>query len=43
MPSLAALVSPVTVQVRNRTVCWETVFTAPFIRQDATKFSDKSD
>ncbi len=44
LPDLAALVSPVTIQVENNAgICWETVFTAPFQKQDATSFKDKSD
>jgi hypothetical protein len=44
MPALDTLVSPVTVQVRNGTaVCWEAVFSAPFLKQDGTQFVDVGD
>jgi len=44
LPDLAALVSPVTVQMTNNAgFCWETVFSAPFQKQEAETFKDKSD
>lgn len=44
LPDLAALTSPITIQlVNNAGICWETVFTAPFQQQDAGSFKDKSD
>lgn len=44
LPNLAALTSPVTMQlVSNSGICWETVFSAPFQKQDSETFKDKSD
>ncbi len=44
-PSLAALLSPVRVQLVNHATgtCWESVFSAPFKKQDATTFAAKAD
>jgi cysteine-rich repeat protein len=44
LPDLSMLTSPVTVQLSNNDgTCWETVFSAPFQKQDAESFKDKSD
>lgn len=44
LPDLSTLTTPVIVQlVNNAGICWETVFSAPFQRQDAESFKDKSD
>ena len=42
MPSLP-LAQPVTIQLRNsQGVCWEAVYDAPALKNDATQFKDKS-
>ncbi|MCC6767299.1 MAG: DUF4215 domain-containing protein [Deltaproteobacteria bacterium] len=46
VPVPGALVGPVVVQVRQAsdpTTCWESTFSVPFGKQDATSFADKSD
>jgi cysteine-rich repeat protein len=44
VPALDALTAPVTVQLGNNSgACWETTFSAPFQKQDAETFKDKSD
>lgn len=44
MPALATLTAPLRAQLRNPGgVCWEATYGAPFIRQDASQLSDKSD
>lgn len=44
VPSLAKLATPITVQLSAVDgACWESVFTAPFVRQNTTTFSDKDD
>jgi len=37
------LIAPITVQLRNRTVCWTASYTAPFTKNDLGGFKDKSD
>jgi hypothetical protein len=45
MPALGgALISPITVQLlSDGGVCWEAVYTAPFIKNDGAVFKDKAD
>jgi len=44
LPALASLSSPVTVQLHNSVgACWAAVYTAPFNKQDASEFKDRSD
>jgi len=44
MPSLTALSSPVTVQLRNATTCWGAQYSfPPAIRSDAEMFKDRAD
>jgi hypothetical protein len=45
LPSLSGLASPVTVQLKKSTggPCFGAVFTAPFLKQEAGAFKDKSD
>ena len=45
MPALAALAAPVTVQLVHggQGPCWQAVYRAPFLKQDATQFLDKAD
>ncbi len=45
MPPLGvSLTSPLTVQLKNSAgVCWEAVYTAPFIKNDGATFKDKAD
>lgn len=45
MPAPAALAAPVTVQLVHggQGPCWQAVYSAPFLKQDATQFFDKAD
>ena len=45
LPDPTGLQSPIRVQLRRSgaSTCWESVFSAPFTKQDATGFSDRSD
>jgi hypothetical protein len=43
LPSLTSVASPVTVQLRNPTVCWGASYGAPFGAQTPALLRDKSD
>ncbi len=45
MPNLSAVTPPIVVQLRHTgsSACWQTVFSAPFTKQDATQLKDRSD
>lgn len=44
LPDLASITSPLTIQLQNTTgLCFETVFSAPFDRQETGRFEDKAD
>jgi len=43
MPSLMTMTSPVTVQLRNPSGCWEAVYSTPFTLQSSAQLKDKSD
>lgn len=45
MPALLPLASPITVQLINREngICWEAVYSTPFLKHDAVQLKDKAD
>ncbi len=44
LPDLASIASPLTIQMQNTTgVCFETIFSAPFNRQETGRFEDRAD
>ncbi len=43
LPALATLASPVRVQLLGTSACWEAVYSAPFLKQNAKNFKDTAD